>query len=255
MSEFVTSADGTTIAYETVGDGPAVILIGGALNTRESARNMAGMLANRFTVYIWDRRGRGDSGDTLPWSPQREVEDLAALVMATGEDPAVYGHSSGAILALEAAAAGVPIRKIVGYEPPYTFDAAHPVAPDVTVQRALDAGDRDGAVAAFMHLVGMPDERIDGMKQTPFWPSLTTLAHTLVYDLGLAGDSIVPTQRFATIAAPTLMIDGGDSPPWAVRASLAVTTAVPGATHMTLAGQTHDVDEAELVPTVAGFFS
>lgn len=254
MTETVRSADGTTIGYERVGAGRPVILVGGAFSIRQAGYGLRELLAPRYTVYVFDRRGRGSSGDTAPYDVEREVEDVGALVEAAGGSAAIYGHSSGAILALEAAARGLPISKLAVYEPPYTFDPEHPEpAGDNGVQAALDAGDRDDAAARFMRLTGMDDRMIAETKQAPFWPAMVAIAHTLPYDLALSGDGTVPTGRFAGISAPTLVLDGGASPAWAARAATAVTDAIRGARPVTLDGQTHAVDPAVLAPVLAEF--
>ena len=177
MTETVQSADGTTIAYERTGTGPAVILIGGAFNDRHSPSVLAAALSPHFTVFSYDRRGRGDSGDTYPFAVAREAEDLDALTTAAGGSALVYGHSSGAVLALEAAAAGVPITKLAVYEPPYTFDPESLDPPSdgaARIQSALDAGDREQAAEIFMTMTGMDVGSIEWVKGAPFWPGMVT---------------------------------------------------------------------------------
>lgn len=256
MTETVTSADGTAIAYDRQGDGPALIIVGGALNTRQSPGELLGLLASRFTVIAYDRRGRGDSGDTQPYAIEREVEDLAALIEAAGGSAFVYGHSSGAILALEAASRGFPLSRVAAYEPPYTFDPDNPQpASDGGVQAALDAGDRALAVTNFMRLTGMPQQAIDGVTQAPFWPGMLAIAHTLPYDLALSGDGAVPAHRLEAIAVPTLVMHGGASPAWAARSAAAIVQAVPDARQLAVAGQDHGVDPAVLAPLLIEFFA
>ncbi|WP_394770399.1 alpha/beta fold hydrolase [Lacisediminihabitans sp.] len=254
MVESAQSADGTTIAFDRLGAGPAVVVVGGAMNTRLSPYPLATMLADRFTVISYDRRGRGESGDGSAYSVDREVDDLAAMVAAAGGRASVYGHSSGGILALEAAARGVPVEKVAVYEPPYTFDPDAPAQGDPGVTGALDAGDPDGAVRAFMRLTGMDDGTIEGMSHAPFWAGLVAIAHTLPYDLALSGDGRVPGDRLSAVAAPTLVMDGGASPAWAARAAEALLGAIPDATRVTLAGQNHGVDQAVLAPVLIEFF-
>jgi pimeloyl-ACP methyl ester carboxylesterase len=256
VPEFVRCSDGTEIAYDRVGAGAAVIVIGGAFNTRLSPYPLVTLLAERFTVFSFDRRGRGASGDSEPYAVEREVEDLAAMVEAAGGSAMVYGHSSGAILALEAAAAGVPITRLAVYEPPYSFDPEHPHASDDRAVRAAhDAGDREGAARAFMRIVGMDEASIDWAASAPFWPGMLQIAHTLPYDLALAGDGRVPVQRLVGITVPTLVLDGGRSPDWAARASAGLMSALPQATRLTLEGQDHGVDQAVLEPILTDFFA
>jgi pimeloyl-ACP methyl ester carboxylesterase len=248
------STDGTEIAFDTVGEGPAVIVIGGAMNTRHSPYPLVTLLGEKFAVTTYDRRGRGDSTDVAPYAVEREVEDLAAVIDAVGGSAMVYGHSSGAILTLEAAAAGLPITRIAVYEPPYTGNSSEPSEPDTVVADALATGDRDAATAGFMRLTGMPDGQIEWMRHSDFWPDLVALAHTLPYDLALSGNGVVPTERLAGITAPTLAMDGGASDPWAALAADAVVTAVANGERETLAGQTHQVDQAVLATSLGAYF-
>ncbi|GHG25019.1 MULTISPECIES: alpha/beta fold hydrolase [Amycolatopsis] len=237
----VTSADGTTIFFEQRGDGPPVILIGGAFNDRTTTVGLAEVLAGDFTVVNYDRRGRGDSGDSASYAIEREIEDLAALIAHVGGTASVFGHSSGAVLALEAAAAGIGIERVVAYEPPYATDE-HPRA-DVAdeVRARLAAGDRDGAVATFLQVAGTPTEMIEGMKQAPVWGWFTALAHTLPYDLTICGPDARPRDSLARIEIPTLVIGGGASDDALQAGARAAAEAVPGARHETLEGQDHGV--------------
>lgn len=325
MTETVRSDDGTELAYDRIGSGPALVLIGGAFNTRRSPAVLASLLASHFEVFTYDRRGRGASGDTQPYAVEREIEDLGALIGEAGhrgsraatvalaaqsaqltdaarptpfsgavrpspgveqqelehedgpiglvqpvqlgqpiqpvqnEEVFAYGHSSGAILALEAAARGLPIARLAVYEPPYragTQQSASVLSPkDDGVQTALDVGDRERAAVNFMRMTGMPDEAIEGVRQASFWPALLAVAHTLAYDLALAGDGVVPTDRFASITAPTLVIDGGASPGWAARAGDMVASAIPKARRLTLEGEDHNVDPVALAPFLIDFFA
>lgn len=237
----VTSADGTSIFFEQRGDGPPVILVGGAFNDRTTTVGLAEVLAGDFTAITFDRRGRGDSGDAPSYAVEREIEDLAALIAQAGGTATVFGHSSGAILALEAAAAGIGIEKVVAYEPPYATDE-HPRADVVDEVRAhLAAGDRDAAVATFLQVAGTPAEMIEGMKQAPVWGWFTALAHTLPYDLTICGPDARPSQNLARIQVPTLVIGGGASDDALQSGARAAAAAVPGARHETLEGQDHGV--------------
>ena len=262
MTHTATSADGTTIAYDLVGDGPTLIVIGGAFNTRQSPGALVPLLAPHMRVVTYDRRGRVDSGDAdavggvPPFAVEREIEDLAALIDAVGGEVFAYGHSSGAILGLEAASRGLPISRLAAYEPPYTADPSDSTPlTDGGVRAAIAADDREAAATAFMRLTGMPDQAIEGAKHAPFWPGLLAVAHTLPYDLALTGDGVVPATRLGSIAAEVLVMDGGASPAWAARAAEAVVKVVPGARRFTVAGQDHNVDPEVLAPHLIDFFS
>jgi pimeloyl-ACP methyl ester carboxylesterase len=238
----VTSADGTTIAYDQRGTGAPVILVGGAFNDRTTVAGLAEVLAADFTTIAYDRRGRGSSGDTGPYAIEREIEDIAALIAQVGGSASVFGHSSGAVLALEAAGAGLAIEKLVAYEPPYANDS-DPRA-DVTekVRAQIATGDRDAAAATFLEVAGTPPEMIEGMKSAPVWGWFTALAHTLPYDLTICGPGARPrNDHLARIAVPTLLIGGGASPEELQSGARAAAALVPGARHETLAGQDHGV--------------
>jgi pimeloyl-ACP methyl ester carboxylesterase len=249
------SADGTTIVYDRTGDGPALILAGGALNNRHSAGALVPLLVDNFSVITFDRRGRGDSGDTSPYAPAREIEDLRSLIDAVGGSAMVFGHSSGAVLSLEAAAAGAAITRLAVYEPPYLTDTTGGEGGRAQlgeIQAALAAGDRVGAVEIFIRGTGAPYDPT--MKDQPWFAGLTAVAHTLPYDLALVGDSSVPVDRLATIGVPTLGIYGGASPDWARNGIGAVTGAIPGATQTVLPGQTHAAAPEVLAPVLIDFF-
>ena len=238
----VISADGTPIAFEQRGAGAPVILIGGAFNDRTTVAGLAEVLAADFTTVAYDRRGRGDSGDASAYAMEREIEDIAALIAHVGGSASVFGHSSGAVLALEAAASGLPIDKLVAYEPPYAT-AEHPrddVADQVRAQIA--SGDRDAAVATFLTVAGTSAEMVEGMKQAPVWGWFRALAHTLPYDLTICGPGArIRADHLAKIAIPALVIGGGASPEALQSGARAAAAAVPGARHETLAGQDHGV--------------
>src|SRR5258708_6948753 len=183
----VTSKDGTTIAYDQVGNGPAVILVDGALCYRASGPSgpLAALLAPRFTVLTYDRRGRGDSTDTPPYAVEREIEDLEALLNAAGGSAFVYGISSGAALALEAANQGLAIKKLALYEAPFIVDDSLPPRPDnylAHMDELIAANRRGDAVKLFMKTVGVPGIFITMMRFMPAWSKLTAVAHTLPYD-------------------------------------------------------------------------
>ena len=254
MTQFVTSADGTPIAYEKVGAGPAVVLVEGAMCYRDfgSSRDVAAALADDYTVFIYDRRSRGESGDTLPYSPAREVEDLAAVIEAAG-DAYVMGQSSGAGLALEAAAAGVPMRKLATYEAPYIGAKEDFLAKQ---KQLIADGDRKGAVDYFMTtMVGGPWFMPVMMRLMPkVFRQLQAIAHTLPYDTELMAGFEVPTTRFAAIAVPTLVMGGSKGKANMQKAVRDVGAAVPGSRLSILEGQTHQVKPAVLVPALTEFF-
>jgi pimeloyl-ACP methyl ester carboxylesterase len=244
--ETVSSADGTSIAVERTGDGPPVILIGGAFNDRSTVAGLAAVLAPEFTAVTYDRRGRGDSGDTPPYAVEREIDDLAAVIAHAGGPARVFGHSSGAVLALEAAARGLHISKVAAYEPTYVIEGTRPRPPDDLADRLralIDAGQRDEAAALFLaENADMPAEVIDGMRGSPMWGWFTGLAHTLPYDVTLCGPGMrLPASRLAAITVPVLAIGGGASPPWLPAAAQAVADAVLEARYVTLDGQDHGV--------------
>ena len=256
----VTSTDGTRIAYDTQGEGPAVILVDGALSTRQGKRDLAGLLAPRFTVYGYNRRGREDSGDTRPYAVAREMEDLETLIDEAGGTACLYGHSSGGCLALEAAARlGGKVRKRAVYEAPYNDDPGvrKPGATYIAGLTEALADDRRGdAVALFMRYVGMPDEQIAGMRQAPFWAGLEAIAPTLAYDhTGILGpDLAVPAARAARIPTPALVMHGSAGAPFMRVTAETLSKAMPQAQLRTLDDQTHDVSAAVLAPVLAEFF-
>lgn len=257
----VTSVDGTTIAYDTQGEGPAVIVVDGALSTRQGKLDLATLLAPRFTVYGYDRRGRGDSGDTRPYAVAREIEDLDALIEAAGGSACLYGHSSGACLALEAAAQlGGKVRKLALYEAPYNDEPGvrKPWATYIARLTEALADDRRGdAVALFLGFVGTPDQQIAGMRQSPFWAGLEAIAPTLAYDhTGILGpDLAVPAARAARIPTPTLAMHGGAGAPFMRVTAETLSKVMPHAQFRTLDGQTHDVSAAALAPVLGEFFA
>jgi pimeloyl-ACP methyl ester carboxylesterase len=260
----VRSADGTTIAYERTGDGPPVVLVDGALCHRafNGQRPLAERLADRFTVYVYDRRGRGGSGDTAPPAPEREVEDLAAVLAATGGPAAVYGISSGAALVLRAAAAGLPITRLAVYESPFAPDAeAHAAQKKAlaAVREALAADRRGEALRLFMRLIGAPAIGIAVMRLTPVWRGMKTIVATLPYDLALLGadddESALVTLPWDRIRMPVLAVAGGKSPEYnLVGPTRRVAESVPDGTFDVLDGQTHMVGAAALAPLLADFF-
>jgi len=255
----VTSKDGTAIAYERVGDGPPLILIDGALCSRAFGPmpKLAPLLAQKFTVYFYDRRGRGESGDTAPYARDREIEDLAALIGAAGGAAALVGLSSGASLALEAAAARLPVTGVVAYEPPYVepAGATRGRAHQDRLRELVAAGNRGGAVRYFMRdMVGVPAPVVWMMRLMPgLWRKLAAVGHTLPYDAAVMGDFTVPTERLRQVAVPTLVMHGSKTDARLKRAACEVAGAVPAARSRTLAGQNHNVSAAVLAPAVVEF--
>ncbi len=254
----VRSADGTLIAFDRAGDGPALILVAGALQDRSATGALAARLAPRFTVYRYDRRGRGDSGDSGRYSVDRELADLGALVAAAGGSAFVFGHSSGAVLALEAAARGVAITRLAAYEPPYVVD------PDLSRRRVTLAAEVDGLLAAgragdavqrfLTEAVEMQPEVVAMIRASRLWPPMEALAATLRYDLAVLDGGLIPAARLARIGVPTLFLDGAASPGWARASVRAAASIVPGARHLSLDSQEHNVAAAVLAPLLAEFF-
>jgi pimeloyl-ACP methyl ester carboxylesterase len=254
----VISADGTAIAIERHAADPTrppLVFVLGAFCDRRSDAPLRAGLGDRFTIWQIDRRGRGDSGDTPPWAIEREVQDIAAVLAAIGELPFVYGHSSGAALALEAAAAGVPMRGIVVYEPPYTETEGATTRRADELQALCEDGRPEDAALLFLRGTGVPPEQLERMRQAAWWPHMVALAPTLHYDVRLADGGAVPVQRFAGIRAPLLALFGGASPEWAPRAAHTIAAAVPGARAHGLEGQTHGVTPQALAPVLTEFFS
>ncbi|MFJ6850094.1 alpha/beta fold hydrolase [Streptomyces sp. NPDC091271] len=252
------SRDGTPIAYRRHGDGPPVILVGGALSTAADEAPLATLLAPRFTVVTYDRRGRGASGDGGPYALRREIEDLAAVAATAGERVSVFGMLSGGALALEAQAAGLPVDLLAVYEPPYTPGPAgllYKSRCTALLHRLLAAGDRGGAVELYLSRTGVPETTIARMRRAPLWSGLEAVAHTLAYDDALLGDGSVPAGRLASVTARTLVVTGGFSTEQAHRSTLALAAAIPRARHRTLTGQTRELAPHAIAPVLADFFA
>jgi pimeloyl-ACP methyl ester carboxylesterase len=249
--ERVTSMDGTSIAFERLGDGPPLVMIGGALSDRRAGRPIAEELAPSLTAIAVDRRGRGDSGDTQPFAVQREVEDVLAILDAVGGGGHVLGHSSGAVLTLEVARTFPDaVTSLALYEPPFILDGGRAPLPDDFVDRLEElaaTGRRDDAVAYFLGTaVGLPDAAVDAARRDPSWTDMTALAHTLHYDARIVRDTTTAESdqlgRWATVKVPTLVMDGGASPPWIRSSAAALAATLPDATPRTLEGQGHGPD-------------
>lgn len=261
----VTSADGTRIAYTATGSGPAVIYVMGATAYRaidQLAAPLAAALADRFTVIAYDRRGRGESTDTLPYAVEREIDDIAALIDAVGGRAHLFGLSSGAVLAAEAAAAGLPVDRLALYEPPFVTTPGFPPPPADYIE-TLDGftarGDKGGAVAYFLSTIGMPPEQIEGMKASPFWAMMEPIGPTIAYDGRIMFRAYYTEGRFPErwqrITQPTLVINGDATFPFIPAAAEAVTAALPNATHRVLPGQGHGPTVAAIAPLLADFFA
>ena len=290
MPETTTSPDGSTIAFERAGDGPVAVIVGGAFNTRSSPAALVPLLAGRLTVVTYDRRGRGDSTDASAVEQPggfgladttdrraaiaREVADLQAVVDAVGGTAMLYGHSSGAALALEAAAVSHGVRRVAGYEPPYAArkpaaaagadadgradtsrsreddsEAARPDDAGTRIVAALQAGDRDAAARHFVAGVGLD---ADWLASQPWWPGMVAMAQTLPYEFALTDDGPPPT--LADVDARVLLLAGGDSPDWARAAVREAARDIPEVVVRTLPGQTHDVKDAVIAPVLLDFF-
>ena len=253
----VRSPDGTSIAFERAGTGPALILVdaAGCFRGFGPMRPLAARLASDFMVFTYDRRGRGDSTDTAPYAVEREVDDLQALIDAAGGSAFVYGFSSGAVLALHAAARGLAIPRLALLEPPVAVDDRPKPQPDLATELAelVAAGRRGEAVERFQTAIGVPAEMVAGMRGAPFWPALEAIAHTLVYDLAITAS--LPASRLSAITTPTLVIDSENSDGGLRTSAQVVSDALPNAWHRSLKGEWHGVPPEDLAPVLAEFFN
>ena len=257
--KMVTSVDGTAIAYEQVGSGPPLVMVGAAFNDRSGLAPLAQELEGSFTIFNYDRRGRGDSGDTAPYSVKREFEDLSSMIDVAGGTAAVFGYSSGATLTLKAAAHGLPITKLALYEPPFLVDGSRSPLPQNLPERlaALTAADRRGdAVELYQReYVGIPKDVVVQMRQAPFRPALEAIAHTLVYDATIVGDLTLPKELIASIWTPTLVVAGENSAPVMRSAASSVAATVASGVLRTLEGQTHEIAAAPTAAIVKEFLA
>jgi pimeloyl-ACP methyl ester carboxylesterase len=259
----VISKDGTSIAFDQSGTGPALILVHGAFMHRAidpQAAQLADLLSPHFTVFHYDRRGRGESGDTQPYAVQREVEDMEALIDEAGGSAFVYGVSSGAALALEAAIEpGDKIKKLALYEPPYNSDEATRQAWKEfrrQLNDLLTADRRGDAAALFLTLVGMPADQLAEMRREPWWAAFEAVAPTLAYDAAVLGeDRAVPAGKAARVAIPALVMNGSASEAFMYDTAMALAKAMPNAEHRTLEGQTHAVSSEAIAPVLVEFFT
>jgi pimeloyl-ACP methyl ester carboxylesterase len=259
MSHQVKSKDGTVIAYEKSGHGPAVVIVGGVLGDRSQQAPVAELLAKDFTVLNFDRRGHGESEDKEPYAVEREVEDIDALLKEAGGSAFVYGTSGPGVLALHAAA-GVPgskIKKLAIWEPPFIVDDSRPkVRSDYKAHLTslLKEGRRGDMVELFFtDAIGMPAEFVAQMRMAPWWSAQEALAHTTIYDATIMGDYSLPRAVIAGVQVPTLVLDGGQMP-WLSNSANAVASALPNGRRRTLAGQQHNVDPAAIAPALVEFF-
>ncbi|MFD7700246.1 alpha/beta fold hydrolase [Streptomyces caelestis] len=258
MDKNIASRDGTPLAYESAGRGTAVVLVSGAMSTGGTVAPLAARLSEGFRAVVYDRRGRGDSGDTAPYAVEREVEDLAALIEAVGGEAALYGVSSGGALALRAAASGLPVHHVAVYETPYAMSSDALEERTRYTERltaALAEGRRGDAVELFLRLTGLGEEVIRGARQSPMWAGMESIAPSLAYDDAVMGDGSVPRGLLASIRVPVLSIAGDASPAWMREAARAIAESVPRGTYRALGGQTHMVEPDVLAPVLAEFFA
>ncbi|MFF5159719.1 alpha/beta fold hydrolase [Streptomyces sp. NPDC000348] len=258
MDKNISSRDGTSLAYESAGRGATVVLVSGAMSTGATVAPMAAPLSERFRVVVYDRRGRGGSGDTAPYAVEREVEDLAAVIGAVGGEAALYGVSSGGALALRAAASGLPVHHVAVYETPYAMseeDLGERARYTERLTAALAEGRRGDAVELFLRLTGLGEDVIRGARQSPMWAGMESIAPSLAYDDAVMGDGSVPRGLLASIRVPVLSIAGDASPAWMREAARAIAESAPRGTYRTLEGQTHMVEPDVLAPVLADFFT
>jgi pimeloyl-ACP methyl ester carboxylesterase len=255
----VSSADGTVIAYDKVGDGPALVLIEGALNDLATTLPLAAQLRAHFTVYSYDRRGRGASGDTSPYTVAREIEDLGAVIDAAGGSALVFGNCSGGVLALQGVAAGLNITGLALFEPPYIVAGTRERPDDYTthLNSLISAGRKGEALEFFMRFdVVLPEEHIAMIRNSPMWEALHALVPSLNYDAALLGDSkMPPAEWLSSITVPTLVVDGENSNSWAKEAVRVLAEALPNGHRQTLAGRDHILSPEALAPVMIEFFT
>ncbi len=256
------SKDGTPIAFDRIGNGPPVILVDGALCYRGMGQSgqLAELLAPYFTVFTYDRRGRGGSGDTAPYAVEREIEDIAALLNEAGAAAFLWGTSSGAVLALEAANRLGGIKKLALYEAPFIVDDSRSTTERdwARIAEAIAANRRSQAVKLFLKSVGVPAFFIAVMQLVPMWSKLKAIAHTLLYDGAIVGDNQrgkpLPAGRWASVTVPALVMDGGKSPAWMHQGNRSLASALPNARYQTLEGQTHMLKPKAHAPILVEFF-
>jgi pimeloyl-ACP methyl ester carboxylesterase len=264
VSAAAVSADGTVIAYTAWGEGEPLIIIDGATAypaINPTNEKIARLLSGEFRTYAYDRRGRGQSTDTAPYAVKREIEDLAALIEVAGAPATVFGWSSGAVLALDAAAAGLPITRLALFEPPFVVDDSRPPLPANYVERldaAVAAGRPGDAVELFMTAsVGMPAEAVDGIRQSEFWPVMQAVAPTIAYDGRIMGSTMsgaaLPRERWAAVTVPTLVIHGTGTFPFIVSGAQALAELLPTATLRAVEGEQHSAPADVLASALRDF--
>lgn len=259
MTSYVTSADGTRIAYDKLGNGPPLVIASGMFCYRPRTQELATALAWDFTVINYDRRGRGESGNTAPYAVEREIEDLEELIGAVGGKASLYGHSSGAGLALLAAANGLPVTRLVLHEPPYSADdeesrrGARELA--VSVQLAIRENRRADAIGLFFAGFGMPDEAVEGMRANP---EMLALAPTMVHDFEVMGElrgGGIPFDLVRALRMPTLVMAGAESPEFFRDAAERIVQRLPNGKLVMLSGQDHGAPASEVTPVVKAFLN
>lgn len=260
----VISADGTSIGYETHGSGPTLILVSGATQYRaidDVTPQLAALLADAYTVVICDRRGRGESGNATPYAVAREIEDIEVLIDALGAPAMLVGGSSGAVLAIEAAAAlGAKVTKVVAYEPPFNpAQTADEAWAEVSQQEAFAAkGDGAGAMEAFMGSVGLPPEHLEGLKASPAWPAFAAVGHTIAHDFRIITEARFGggfETRWSKVSQPVLIADGDASFPFMAAGAEMAAKALPNVTRKTLAGQDHGPKPEVYAPLIREFLA
>jgi pimeloyl-ACP methyl ester carboxylesterase len=253
------SKDGTAIAYEKMGEGPCIILVNGALAHRKlyGEKDLAMRLAKKFTVIFYDRRGRGESTDQKPYTVEREIEDIEALINESGSSAYLYGSSGGGALALLAAEKLGPekIKKLAVYELPYGSSDKQEYNNEKNKVNELVANGKPGdAVTFFMERRGTPPDKMEAMKKSPEWNDLVRVGHTLVYDFEVLGDGMIPFEVVKKIAIPTLIMDGEKSFDFMAATADSVGKIIPGAVRKTIKGQTHDLSPEAVAPLLLEFF-
>jgi pimeloyl-ACP methyl ester carboxylesterase len=261
LTSTVVSGDGTKIAVDRYGSGPSIVLVGGAFTDRRALAPLARALAPSCTVFAYDRRGRGGSGDTPPYAPAREIEDLAAVIAAAGGPACVFGHSSGAGLAVLAAADGVAISRLAVYEAPYMVDQGDPLPPADLAARITElsgSGRRGEAVEFWMKdTIRLPAEAIAQMRQSPAWPAMAAIVHTAAYDAAIMADQErgepLPAAWASQVTIPVLIMDGENSPAWQHRSMDALAALLPDTRRHTFPGADHGVPPDVLAPILRDF--
>ncbi len=261
----VISKDGTAIAFDQLGYGPALILVAAATATRLAEATLSAHLAPHFTVFAYDRRGRGASTDTLPYAVEREVEDIETLINEAGGSAFVFGHSSGAVLALEAARllGGSKVEKLALYEPPFILDDSRPPVPQNYVEHLnelIAAGSLSEAVAYFLtDAMLVPADIVAQMRNTPMWPQIEAVAHTIPYDGIIMGDTMsgnpATIRKWASVSVPTLVMVGEASHPFFHNGTQMLADLLPNAQYRTLPGQGHGPADEVLTPALIEFFN